>query len=175
MPIYTKKGDKGQTRTFSGKEVSKDVLEIEILGTLDEANSLLGLSKSFLEEKFLINKISQVQGALFKLGSIIAGAKLSIPKSVIVRYEKEIDAWTRILPPLKNFILPGGLPAGASLYTARTVVRRLERLLVKLNKERPLNPNILMFINRLSDYLFTLARYINYRGLKSEAIWKINK
>lgn len=173
MPIYTKKGDKGETGTLTGKRISKGNLLIEVLGTIDEANSFLGLSASFLEEKYLINKITQVQNILFKLGSIIAGAKGSIPKSIVAKYEKEIDQWTATMPPLKNFIFPGGCSAAASLYTARAVVRRLERLIVSLhNSSFRIHDSILVFINRLSDYLFVLARYINFREGKKESVWK---
>ena len=174
MPIYTRKGDKGETGILSGKRVPKDSLQIEILGTIDEANSFLGLSVSFLEEKYLINKITQVQETLFKLGSIIAGSKGSIPKSVVTKYEREIDFWTKEMPKLNNFIFPGGCPAAASLYTARTVVRRLERILVHAkDSEVKISSSTLVFINRLSDYLFTLARYINFKEKIKEATWKI--
>jgi cob(I)alamin adenosyltransferase len=171
--IYTKKGDKGETGLFNQKKrVSKGSLEIEALGTIDEANSFLGLTASFLEEQYLKNKITQVQNTLFKLGSIIAGAKLSIPKSVVKKYEKEIDAWTKIMPPIANFIFPGGGKPAAFLFTARTTVRRAERSIVNLSKEKNINPDILIYINRLSDYLFILARYINFRQGIKENIWK---
>jgi cob(I)alamin adenosyltransferase len=173
MPIYTKKGDKGETGLFSGERVSKDSLEIEVLGTIDEANSFLGLSVSFLEKEWLKNKVLQVQRTLFELGSIIAGTKRTIPKSIVLKYEKEIDEWTKAMPPLKNFIFPGGCSAAASLYTARTVVRRLERLIVSLrNSKFIIHDSILVYINRLSDYLFTLARYINFIEGTKEEIWK---
>lgn len=173
MPIYTKKGDKGETGTLTGKRISKDDPLFDVLGTIDEANSLLGLSLSFLEEQYLKNKIEQVQGTLFKLGSIIAGKEGSIPKSAVAKYEKEIDEWTDKMPTLKNFIFPGGCPAAASLYTARAVVRRLERLIVSLrNSSFTIHDSILIYINRLSDYLFVLARYINFRSGINEVIWE---
>jgi cob(I)alamin adenosyltransferase len=172
MAIYTKKGDKGETGIFGGKKVSKGSLEIEALGAIDEANSFLGLTISFLEEQYLKNKITQVQNTLFKLGSIIAGAKLSIPASVVKKYEKEIDEWTLVMPPLANFIFPGGSKPAAFLFTARTTVRRAERSIVKLNEEGGISPSVLIYINRLSDYLFTLARYINFRQGVKENIWK---
>lgn len=173
MAIYTKRGDKGETGLFNKKKrVSKDSPEIEVLGTIDEANSFLGLTLSFLEEQYLKNKIVQVQRNLFKLGSIMAGAKFSIPGSVVKKYEKEIDAWTAAMPPLTNFIFPGGAKPAAFLFTARTVVRRAERLIVKLSKEKNISPGVLVYINRLSDYLFTLARYINFKQGIKENIWK---
>jgi len=173
MAIYTKKGDRGETGLLGERRrVSKDSLEIEVLGAIDEANSFLGLTIAFLDEQYLKNKITQVQNALFKLGSIIAGAKLSIPKSVVKKYEKEIDEWTKVMPPITNFIFPGGSKPAAFLFTARTIVRRAERLIVKLSKEKNISPSILVYINRLSDYLFTLARYINFRQGVKENIWK---
>ena len=172
MPIYTRKGDKGETGTFDGKRISKDSLQTEILGTIDEANSFLGLSASLLEEKDLINKIVSVQKNLFKLGSIIAGAKGYISKSVVIGYEKEMDKWTRVLPNVQNFIFPGGVPAASALFTARAIIRRAERLIVKYNTEKGISSGLLMYINRLSDYVFMLARYINFRKGGIETIWK---
>lgn len=172
MPIYTKKGDKGETGIFNGKRVSKDDLIIEVLGTIDEANSLLGMSASLFDEKYLINKITQVQKTLFKLGSNIAGAGGNVPKSIVAKYEEEIDAWTSLMPSLTNFIIPGGTPAAASIFVARTVVRRAERLIVKLSNQENISPGILIYINRLSDYLFTLARYVNFRHGVLEKPWR---
>lgn len=172
MSIVTKKGDKGETGLLGGRRISKDSSEIEILGTIDEINSFLGLSISFLEEQYLRNKVLQVQRTLFELGSIIAGSKRAISKSVVTKYEKEINEWTRMMPPLTNFIFPDGSKSAAFLFTARSVVRKLERLMVKLSREKKISPNILIYINRLSDYLFTLARYVNFReGIKEES-WR---
>ena len=176
MSIYTKKGDKGLTGLFNQTpRVSKDALEIETLGAIDEANSFLGLSASFLKEKYLKNKVLQVQRTLFSLGSIIAGANLSIPKSIVAKYEKEIDSWTNQMLPLGNFILPGGAKDAAFLYTARAIVRRAERLMVRLNQKKKLPPEVLIFINRLSDYLFALARYVNFREREKETPWQKKK
>lgn len=173
MSIYTRKGDKGETGLLGkSKRLPKYSLEIETLGTIDEANSFLGLAVSFLEEKYFKNKITQVQKTFFILGSIVAGAKLSIPKSIITKYEKEIDAWTTLMPPLTNFIFLGGSKPSAFIFTARTIARRAERLIVKLGEEKKLNPIILIYINRVSDYLFTLARYVNFREGVKEEVWK---
>jgi cob(I)alamin adenosyltransferase len=172
MPIYTKKGDKGKTNLLDkSKRLSKDSLEIEVLGNIDEANSFLGLAASFLEEQYLKNKIIQVQKTLFTLGSIIAGAKLSIPKSIITKYEKEIDEWTVVMPRLTNFIFPGGGKPATFLFTARAFVRRAERRIVSIPNIQHTNPNILVYVNRLSDYLFTMARYINFREGVKEKAW----
>lgn len=173
MPIYTRKGDKGTAGLLETEQrFPKSSLIFEVLGTIDETNSYLGLAASFTKEQFLRNKIIQVQKTLFKLGSIIAGARLTIPKSQVSKYEREIDAWTNEMPKLANFILPGGSESSSALFVARTVARKLERLLVKLSEERKLNPGLLVFINRLSDYLFTLARYINFRGGILEMPWR---
>jgi cob(I)alamin adenosyltransferase len=174
MPIYTRKGDKGETNLLS-KRIPKDSLEVAVLGEIDEANSFLGLAACFLEEQDLKNKITQVQRNLFKLGSIIAGARLSISKSQVMKYEKEINAWTRTMPKVKNFIYPGGSRPAAFLFTARTIVRRAERLIVKLSGKKKIHPNVLIYINRLSDYLFVLARYINFRQGVRETFWKPGK
>jgi len=173
MAIYTKRGDQGESTLLNTKtKISKSALVFNVLGTIDETNSYLGLAASFTKEQFLRNKIIQVQRTLFKLGSIIAGARLTIPKSQVSKYEREIDAWTNEMPKLANFILPGGSKPSSALFVARTVARKLERLLVKLSEERKLNPGLLVFTNRLSDYLFTLARYINFRGGILEMPWR---
>jgi cob(I)alamin adenosyltransferase len=173
MAIYTKKGDKGETGLFNqSKRIPKDDLQVEVLGTIDEANSFLGLATSFFSEQYLKNKITQIQRTLFRLGSIVAGAKVSIPDSIVSKYEKEIDIWTNSMPKLTNFIFPGGCQASAALFASRAVVRRLERLLVKLNNQKVIKPSILIYINRLSDYLFTLARYVNYINKEKEEIWE---
>lgn len=176
MSVYTKTGDKGETGLFDrSKRLPKHSLEFEVLGTIDEANSALGLAISFEEEQYLKNKIIQVQRNLFKLGSMIAGARLSIPAATVKKYEREIDAWEGIMPVQSHFIFPGGSKASSFLYSARTVVRRLERLLVKLSEKKEIPPGILIYVNRLSDYLYVLARYINFRRGVKENFWKGRK
>jgi cob(I)alamin adenosyltransferase len=173
MPIYTKKGDKGTAGLLgTDKRFPKSSLIFNVLGTIDEANSYLGLSASFTKEQYLKNKINQVQKTLFKLGSIIAGARFSIPKSLVTKYEKEIGVWTAAMPKLNSFILPGGSKAASTLFVARSVVRRLERLIVSLSDEQKVKPNLLVYTNRLSDYLFTLARYTNFREGELEVPWR---
>jgi cob(I)alamin adenosyltransferase len=171
MPVYTKKGDRRLSSVLGGKRISKDSPVFEVLGTIDEANSFLGLAASFIEEQYLKNKIAQVQRNLFKLGSIIAGAKGTMPKPIVAKYEKEIDAWTALMPPLKNFVYPGGSNGAACLFVARSIVRRAERRIVCLPNIRNTNSEIPTYINRLGDYLFTLARYINFReGVRETAL-----
>lgn len=178
MAIYTKKGDKGETGLYgSDKRFSKADLIFSIIGTIDEANSHLGLAKVLVNPKLphkniLKNKIEQVQRTLFDLGAIFAGAKVSIPGSVVKKYEKEIDIWQKLMPERKNFILPGGCASGAELFIARSVVRRLERKVVAFSKKQNIKLNILIFVNRLSDYLYALARYINFQEKIEETVWK---
>jgi len=179
MPIYTKKGDKGETGLYgSEKRLSKADLIFSVIGTIDEANSHLGLATSLINPKLphkniFKNKIVQVQKTLFNLGSIFAGAEISIPESVVKKYEKEMDKWQKMMPERKNFILPGGCPSGAELFIVRSVVRRLEREVVALHSSRfTVHKSLLIFINRLSDYLYVLARYINFKEGKKEEIWK---
>ena len=178
MPIYTKKGDKGTTGLFGSQErVSKSDRLFSVIGTLDEANSHLGLAVALLEKEMphaniIRNKLEQVQKSLFDLGAILAGAKISFSSSRVLKYEKEIDIWIKTMPARQNFILPGGTPAAAELFVARSVVRRLERNLVALSKSHMVKPGLLKYINRLSDYLYALARYINYLSGREETIWK---
>lgn len=176
--VYTKKGDKGKTSLYrSPEKLSKGEAIFSVIGTIDEANSHLGLVASYIGDEFphakiFKNKITQVQNNLFKLGSILAGAKLSIPSSVVSKYEKEMDAWLKIMPERRNFIFPdGGVPA-AEMFVARSVVRRLERGLVLLSETQKIKPNILVFINRLSAYLYVLARYLNFQEKVKEEIWQ---
>lgn len=177
MSIYTKAGDKGETGLFSSDKskkirVSKGSTRIEAIGSIDEANTSLGLAASFVKNKKLKGRIIEAQKHLFEAGAILAGAEIEVDKKVIDQMENEIDEWTVLMPPLKNFIFPGGTKAAAFIFTARSVVRRAERLIVKLNEEKKLDFTILIYINRVSDYLFTLARYVNFREGIREEIWE---
>ncbi len=172
MTIYTKTGDRGETGLLGKERFSKGDLIFSILGTIDEANSHLGLAVSFLKEQYLKNKIIQVQRNLFVLGSIFAGAKVSISKGVVKRYEIEIEKWLKIMPERKNFILPGGCPSSSALFVARSVVRRLEREVVAFAEKQKIKPGILVYLNRLSDYLYVLARYLNFQEKIEEVVWK---
>lgn len=180
MAIYTKKGDKGETGLIGGRRLSKADLIFSVIGTIDEANSHLGLAISLISSKLahkniFKNKIEQVQKTLFDLGAIFAGAKILIPRSVVKKYEKEIDIWQKMMPRRNNFILPGGCPSSAELFIARSVVRRLERDVVTLHRSRfTVHPSLLVYLNRLSDYLYALARYINFKDGVEEILW-LNK
>lgn len=178
MKIYTKTGDKGQTSLYGGTRVSKSSLQIEAYGTIDELNSFIGFALSDIEmvqvEKFLL----MLQTDLMSIASFLAGyqkGKLNLELRVS-EIEKVIDEMDSKIPPLKNFILPGGGKLGASLHVARSVSRRAERAVIRFfeSETRPTvnKEKIVMFLNRVSDFLFVLARFVNYQESKPETIWK---
>lgn len=178
--IYTKTGDDGTTGLFGGRRVAKDALRIESYGTVDELNSVLGVvAASGLPERHA-DLVATIQEQLFVLGADLAtprGAMKNFPlprvaAADVTCLEKAIDALEEGLPPLKNFILPGGTPAGAALHLARTVCRRAERVTVMLAREEPeigLFPT--QYLNRLSDLLFVLARAANHAAGVEERPW----
>lgn len=170
MAIYTKKGDKGETSIFNKEKTSKDSLKINAIGTIDEVNSYLGVIIS--ESPELKKSINEIQKNLFVIGSILAGAPLRFSKAKTRKLERIIDNLEGSLPVLKNFILPGGSKIGANLHFARTLVRRAERAVVSFNSLEAVKPEILVYLNRLSDYLFMLARNENFKEGVKEEVWK---
>jgi cob(I)alamin adenosyltransferase len=173
MTIYTRKGDKGKTGLYClGDLVSKSSLKVEVLGVIDEINSFLGMATAFLEDKNSFLK--EVQKNLFTIGSILAGAKLNFTKNKTKKLEREIDKIEKTLPKLRHFLLPNGSKEGSLLFIARAKVREGERLVVKLNGEEKINPAILSYLNRLSSYLFVLARKVNLDAGIKEEIWTKN-
>lgn len=170
--IYTRTGDKGTTSLVYGKRVRKDDPRVDAYGTCDEANSMIGLAVSALtgldfegKEAFL-TKIHKVQTNLFHVGAELAtpeGKEVywSVKDEHIKELEAAIDEWDQTLEPLKQFVLPGGSRPAAALHVARTIVRRAERLTVKI--EEAYNPLVQAYLNRLSDFLFVAARYINHQ------------
>jgi cob(I)alamin adenosyltransferase len=181
MKIYTRSGDKGETSLFSGERVAKHSLRVEAYGTMDELNSWLGYVRSINSDQEVDACIGIIQPKIHQLCSDLATPmkdKEMTPISRIngddvIYLESEIDRFHEDLPTLSNFILPGGAPTGAALHVIRTVCRRGERLLHKLNEsESDVNQHALKFVNRLSDYLFALARWTNYRAGIREEIWK---
>ncbi len=179
--IYTKTGDEGKTSLFGGTRVSKHSLRIETYGTVDELNSSIGLALA--EEQIP----SSVRGTLLELSSLLftVGADLATPieppptyaiprieLSHILWLEQYIDQYDTELEPLKNFILPGGTKAAAYLHFARTVCRRAERLAVFLSEQEDIGILVIPFLNRLSDYLFTVARYVNLKNNVEDVQWK---
>lgn len=178
MKIYTRTGDEGETSLFSGGRVRKDHLRVEAYGTIDELNSMLGLARAEALPEIAQQWLERVQNELFVIGADLATPMDSSPAwlkrltmETIEPLENEIDELTLELPPIKNFILPGGTRAAATIHVARTVCRRAERLSVSLAAEEPVNPAIVVYLNRLSDWLFTLARWINLRAGEPETRW----
>lgn len=180
MSIYTKTGDKGETGLFSSDRtkkirVSKASERIEAIGCIDEANTFLGISASFINNKKLKDKIFGIQTHLFEVGGILAGANIRFDEKIVFQMEKEIDEMDKTLPKLINFILPGGEKGASFLFMARTFVRRAERRVVTLSKKEKVPQNIMIYLNRLSDYIYTLARYSNFKEGLAEEIWKTRK
>ncbi|SEJ68079.1 cob(I)alamin adenosyltransferase [Bhargavaea ginsengi] len=179
MKIYTRTGDKGQTSLIYGKRVPKTDPLVEAYGTCDEANSAIGLGLSHLHQEFFDGKdelmaaFHQIQTVLFHVGAELATpegkeVKWKLEKPEIEKLEQWIDRYDGELPPLKNFILPGGHPAAAGLHYARTVVRRAERASLLVGDH--VNSDVLAYLNRLSDFLFVAARYINMKLGRSEDV-----
>jgi cob(I)alamin adenosyltransferase len=167
MSIYTKIGDKGETRLFDPKTkklipVSKTSKKINTIGTIDELNSMLGI----------VGGLTNIQSDLFTINAILAGTKLRFSKTKVKKLEKEIDRLEGILPVQKNFIYYGGDPKAAILFLTRAVCRRAERSLASLVKDENFNPQILIYINRLSDYLFIKGREINRAAGIKEKAWR---
>lgn len=181
MKIYTKTGDKGSTSLIGGTKVPKSDLRIESYGTVDELNSYIGLCRDLISDNNSRNILQEVQDRLFTIGSALAcdpekEPMMKIPdlKASDVRLlENEIDRMTETLPVMKNFILPGGHPTVSQLHVARCVCRRAERTCVRLELESNEPATlILQYLNRLSDYLFVLARYCGAQLNAEEVIWK---
>jgi cob(I)alamin adenosyltransferase len=181
MKIYTKTGDKGKTSLIGGTKVFKSDLRIEAYGTVDELNSFIGLCFDQLKSHNIHNVLSEVQDRLFTVGSALAcdpekETKLKIPdlhEGDVELLEKEIDKMNEVLPVMKSFILPGGHVAVSSLHIARTVCRRAERRCVKMQKkEMEVENLIIKYLNRLSDYLFVLARFAAQQLNVEEIPWK---
>jgi len=179
MKIYTKTGDLGDTGLFGGRRVPKHNLRIEAYGTVDEANAMLGLAASHCTDPELLGVIQRVQSELFSVGADLA-TPLDVQSSYIVRVneadiqrlEAEIDAWEEIVPELKNFILPGGVDVAATLHVARTICRRAERAVTALTGQESINPDAQRYLNRLSDWLFVLARLVNHKQGVIETAWQ---
>lgn len=179
MKIYTRTGDEGETSLIGGTRVPKDHYRIEAYGTLDELNSYIGLVKDSFEHRNTREILGKVQDRLFSIGSHLAAdperSRMVLPQlndSDLVLLEKEMDQMDEVLPPLKNFILPGGHPIVSYCHIARCVCRRAERATVKLDHHEKVEPIILHYLNRLSDYLFVLARFIGQELNAPEINWK---
>lgn len=176
MPIYTRTGDKGQTSLFGGKRVLKTNPRVDTYGTIDELNSIIGIVVSYLKTKHKGTKkeLIAIQHDLFAIGAYLANPKATPVARLekrVTAFEKHIDDMTKKLPELRNFILPGGSRAGATLHHARTVCRRAERRLVALQQDEAIDEHVVKYINRLSDLLFTMARFVNHTDKQKETLW----
>lgn len=178
MKIYTKSGDKGQTSLFGGKRLDKDHLRIEAYGTVDELNAFTGVLHDQCPYPEIRETLLNIQSLLFNLGSVLAtdpDQDFSLPgiKPIHVEdLEKKMDAMDAELPRLQNFILPSGHAMVSAAHVCRTVCRRAERRLVTLSHESTLDEVNLIYLNRLSDYFFVLARFLGHKAGVTEIIWK---
>ena len=177
MKIYTRSGDAGETGLYGGQRVGKDDLRVETYGTVDELNACLGVVLALPVPTEARAMLLRVQGELFVLGADLATPQErgeTVPRThaaLTAQLEAEIDRMEADLPPLQRFILPGGSPAGSALHLARTLCRRAERRLVSLMRLAPINPEAETYLNRLSDYLFVMARWVNHAAQVPEAEW----
>jgi cob(I)alamin adenosyltransferase len=179
MKIYTRTGDDGETSLFAGGRTSKDSPRLHAYGTADELNSVLGLAVAQGLSPKVAEWLKTIQNELFVVGADLATPQdaeakwlTRITEEPVTRLEREIDEMDERLPELKNFILPGGTTGAATLHIARTVCRRAERWIVAVTEQDPINPNALHYINRLSDWLFTAARYENLIAGRDESTWQ---
>jgi cob(I)alamin adenosyltransferase len=179
VKIYTKAGDTGETSLLGGTRVPKDHLRVAACGDVDETNAALGAVRAFSGEP-LERRLLAIQKDLFAIGAQLADpthkvaarhAKAAVAAAHVRRLEKAIDTREEKLPPLRSFVLPGGTPAAALLHHARTVCRRAERSVVTLAREADIDPRIIVYLNRLSDLLFVLARFENHRAGLDEDRW----
>jgi cob(I)alamin adenosyltransferase len=180
VKIYTKTGDRGETSLFAGGRVRKDAPRVEAYGTVDELNACLGMVCAQLPSGDVLECLQHIQIELFDLGADLATPVTAVTRKDIprvreaqtLRLEQWIDRYEAELPPLTRFILPSGSLAGATLHFARTVCRRAERQVVALAQEEQINPEIIRYLNRLSDLLFVLARLVNQRLQIPETTWE---
>jgi len=187
--VYTRTGDAGKTRLAGGQQVWKDSLRVEAYGTVDELNASVGVVRvvnadtmgGHEQARQLEEELRWIQNKLFDIGSILATSPGQTFKNMpqvtgadVIRLEKLIDRCQKDLEPLKEFILPGGGKVSGFLHQARTICRRAERLCVGLSREEPVDPSIIKFVNRLSDTLFVLARWVAKTQGEPEFLWERN-
>ena len=170
--IYTRTGDKGSTGLGDGSRVDKDCLRVDAFGTVDELNSSIGLLLSSNPSEAISSTLTRIQHELFDLGGELCmpGVTL-IPESYIEQLESDLDELNEDLPPLKDFILPGGSESASRCHMARTICRRAERLLVSLAKNEDINTASLRYLNRLSDLLFVISRVLARHDGGAEVLW----
>ena len=181
MKIYTRTGDAGETGLFGGGRAPKDAVRVMAYGDVDELNAVLGVARGTAPAELFDAELAAVQRDLFALGGQLATPdparvrqaleKAELSGRRVEEFERAIDAAEAELPPLRAFILPAGVPKAAALHLARTVCRRAERSVVRLGRESELPELFLRYLNRLSDYLFLLARLANHRAGRSDVTW----
>jgi cob(I)alamin adenosyltransferase len=179
MKIYTKTGDRGDTRLFDGTKVRKFHSRVETYGVVDELHAFIGAAAAFITDPAIVGQLTEIQKDLFSVGAQLAdpkfrergSSKFELAVERVTALETSIDQYETELPPLRQFILAGGSEAGAMLHVARTVCRRAERRVVELAGEVDVNPILIEYLNRLSDFLFVLARIVNQREGKQEIPW----
>lgn len=177
MKIYTKTGDQGETSLFGGKRLPKDHIRIDAYGNVDELNAHIGMVRDLISDEVQKSILTAIQKTLFVIGSYLAkdpDKEMSLPtldESEITLLESNIDALDASLPALKHFILPGGHPVSSHCQIARTVCRRAERSVVALGHNEEVPDYICRYLNRLSDYLFILCRYITHQMGAEEIKW----
>ncbi len=178
MKIYTRTGDDGTTSLFGGMRVSKDNARIEAYGAVDELNAVLGMAASLSGDDGVTRLLQNIQRDLFTIGTDLAtppdrhkSVDDRIIQSLVETLETAIDKLETSLPPLRQFILPGGHPCAAAIHVARTICRRAERRVIALGSAEAITPASRIFLNRLSDYLFVLARHVNHMHDVEETTW----
>jgi cob(I)alamin adenosyltransferase len=165
MKIYTKTGDKGQTSLYDNTRVDKDSLRVESYGTIDELNSNIGLARNFIDDKDIVSILYRIQRELFDVAGELATAdREKFPEKITDEHvsflENVIDTYVSKIPKVDKFIIPGSNKLSASLHVARTICRRSERRIITLSKEEVVSPTLIKYVNRLSDCLYTLARFL---------------
>lgn len=177
MAIYTRAGDKGKTTLREGKKVSKTHIRLEAYGAIDELNSSLGVVISSIKQQSLKKELLKIQNDLFEIGGQLASLKENkkLDKYLEQRvgdFENLIDKWTAKLPKLTQFILPGGSKSASLLHVSRTICRRAERRVVAFAEKERAGQKVIMYLNRLSDFLFTMTRFANKIEKQKEVIWE---
>ncbi|SFH69949.1 cob(I)yrinic acid a,c-diamide adenosyltransferase [Pisciglobus halotolerans] len=178
MQLYTKRGDYGNTNLIGQRTIPKDNIRVETYGTLDELNSLIGVIVSQMDEEDnrLKSELIDLQHLLFDCGTDLAtfdGERpYKVKKEAVEWIEEQIDVYAEEPPIIEKFVIPGGHPVASLLHLARTVTRRAEHLIVTLNREEKINTVVAIFVNRLSDYLFALARIVNHRKGVAEPLYE---
>lgn len=179
MKIYTKTGDGGETSLFGGGRVPKDDARVEAYGAVDELNAAIGLARALAPVPEIEGELARIQAELFAVGAELAtphearahGALPGVRGEWAEALERQMDRWDEALPPLTAFILPGGTPVAAALHVARATCRRAERRAVALSHLVHIDPTVVVYLNRLSDFLFEAARAANSRSGVAEALW----